>query len=61
MNSRVSNKQYTTCTRDNCKFIHDEKLCYFFYKGECKKGDKCKYKHSTEITHNTQNKKMKFI
>ena len=53
MSSRVSNKQYKICTRDNCKFIHDENLCYFFYKGDCKKGDKCKFNHFTEIVHNT--------
>jgi hypothetical protein len=55
MNSRNPNKQHNGCTRDNCRFIHDENLCYFFYKGDCKKGDNCKFNHLTELSHNTNN------
>jgi uncharacterized membrane protein len=55
MNSQNPNKQHKGCTRNNCKFIHDENLCYFFYKGECKKGDNCNFNHFTEISHNTNN------
>ena len=45
MLSRHPHKKNKGCTRTNCKFIHDEKICYFFYKGECSKGENCKFNH----------------
>lgn len=36
------------CTRSNCKFIHDSKLCIHYYNGNCKHGNKCKYSHNPE-------------
>ena len=45
MLARHPHKKNKGCTRNNCKYIHDENLCYFFYKGECSKGDDCKFNH----------------
>ena len=45
MLSRHPYKKNKGCTRNNCKYIHDEHLCYFFYKDNCNKGDDCKFNH----------------
>lgn len=38
------------CTRDNCRFIHDTKLCFKFWKnGSCKYGVNCRKKHEFSI------------
>jgi len=35
-----------SCTRPNCRYIHDKQLCYHFWKhGSCKFGDECRRKH----------------
>jgi len=66
MLSRHPHKKNKGCTRNNCKYIHDENLCYFFYKGECSKGDDCKFRHFVDDnllnnfnSNNTNNKKTK--
>jgi hypothetical protein len=34
------------CTRENCRFVHDTKLCYRFWKnGSCKYGVNCRKHH----------------
>lgn len=34
------------CNKDNCKFIHDKNLCYYFWRnGSCKWGDECRKNH----------------
>jgi hypothetical protein len=48
MLSRHPHKKNKGCTRNNCKYIHDENLCYFFYKGVCSKGDDCKFNHHVD-------------
>ena len=45
MLSRHPYKKNKGCTSVNCKYIHDDNLCYFFYKGDCKKEDNCKFNH----------------
>jgi len=48
MLSRHPHKKNKGCTRNNCKYIHDENLCYFFYKGECTKDNDCKFNHCVD-------------
>ena len=58
MLSRHPYKKNKGCTRNNCKYIHDENLCYFFYKDNCNKGDDCKFNHVVDnnlLNNNTKN------
>lgn len=35
------------CERDNCKFIHDNSVCFYYWKnGECRNGDNCTRSHN---------------
>ena len=46
------------CTREDCKFTHDDSICKFFYtKGHCKFGDSCKFTHVPQVEN--KNKKIK--
>jgi hypothetical protein len=60
MFSRHPHKKNKGCTRVNCKYIHDENLCYFFYKGDCIKGNDCKFNHFVnDILLNNKNNNKK--
>lgn len=46
------------CQKENCKFIHNPKICKFYYfKGNCKKGDDCNFLHFIEENDNTKKQK----
>lgn len=37
---------YRNCTRENCKFLHDSSVCFYYWKmGECNRGEKCERSH----------------
>lgn len=39
---------YNNCTRQNCRYVHDSDLCFYYWKnGSCKKGDDCEKKHTS--------------
>lgn len=41
------NFMYNNCQRTNCKFIHDNNICFYFWKfGSCKRGLECNKSHS---------------
>lgn len=43
------------CPRDNCRFVHDTKLCKNWYRNSsCKFGDNCRKSHSFENKSNVQ-------
>lgn len=43
-----------TCERENCRFIHDSRLCPNFWKnGRCKYKDGCRKKHFVTVNKNT--------
>lgn len=44
------------CKKDNCNFLHDERLCKHHFKGNCKFGDKCNKNHNFK-PHNKNNRK----
>lgn len=46
-NKICKNFMHNNCQRGNdCRYIHDELLCFYFWKfGNCKFGDNCKKKH----------------
>ncbi len=36
--------------RDNCQYIHDSKICkFFFFNGSCKKGSECQFNHNFRL------------
>ena len=35
-----------SCSRKNCRFIHDKTICKDWFKGSCKRGDSCKWIHT---------------
>jgi hypothetical protein len=50
------NFMYNKCQRNNCKYIHNTFLCFYFWKhGNCKYGDECKKSHNFNIE-NSDNK-----
>jgi hypothetical protein len=40
------NFMYNNCQRTNCKFIHDNNICFYFWKfGSCKRESDCNKSH----------------
>lgn len=38
---------YKNCNREVCKFIHDDNLCFYYWKnGSCKRGENCNKTHN---------------
>jgi len=41
------------CERDNCKFLHDNTVCFYYWKnGECRNGDNCTRSHNLRLNNN---------
>jgi len=41
------NFMYNNCQRTNCKFIHDNNICFYFWKfGSCKRESECNKSHT---------------
>lgn len=41
------NFMYNNCQRTNCKFLHDNNICFYFWKfGSCKRGSECNKLHT---------------
>lgn len=53
------NFMYNKCERGNCKYIHNAKVCFHFWKhNNCKFGDDCKKLHNFEnLTNDSQTAK----
>lgn len=50
------NFMYNNCQRTNCKFIHDNNICFYFWKfGSCKRESDCNKSH-TFVKDQDQNK-----
>ncbi len=51
------------CKRENCRFIHDKSLCYYFWKhNSCRWGDQCRKNHfvsQTQIQNKTNITRVK--
>lgn len=41
------------CERENCRFLHDNTVCFYFWKnGECRNGDNCTRSHNSRLLNN---------
>lgn len=52
---------HRNCKRSDCKFLHDDTVCFYFWKhGSCKLNNDCPKKHEfSQNTQNSQHKKQK--
>lgn len=47
-----------TCKRTNCKFIHDNNLCFDYWNNNCFMGDKCEKSHKLNVYNNPKNESV---
>jgi hypothetical protein len=57
-----NNFMYQNCNRENCIFLHDNSICFYFWKnGSCKFGTECKKNHNyKKVFNETHNQKEPF-
>jgi len=49
------------CDKKNCEFAHIENVCKFYFRGECKNGDSCKFLHQYKLMNTNKKHKNKLI